>query len=118
MSDYFNTLSSENPDVAERYRQKLNVINYVDPFSLSADDLDFNSSNFPAVTKMDIVSYLVLTTSFYTGLQMKASQSLNAYKIFEAGFVSKCRVLKVNNRVVVPDNVSYTIYSFVIVIFS
>jgi hypothetical protein len=42
---------------------------------------------------MDIVSYLVLT-SFYTKEQIKAHKSLNAYKFFEAGFVTQCGVKK------------------------
>lgn len=64
MNDYFNEILRENPDVAERYGQKQSSVNYVDPYSLSDDNLDFSSA--PSVTNMDIVLYLALTTSFYT----------------------------------------------------
>ncbi|KAJ8983686.1 hypothetical protein NQ317_003475 [Molorchus minor] len=67
MSDYLAKLKSENPDVAARYCQKLSIINDVDPYSLKESDLSYNAVDFPPVNNMDIVSYLVLTTSFYTG---------------------------------------------------
>lgn len=109
MSDYYNKIFMENPDVAERYRQKLSSVNYVDPYSLSDDDLDFNTANFPPVTNMDIVSYLVLTTSFYIKQQMKAFKSLNAYKYFNAGFITMCGILKINEKIVARGTVSCTV---------
>ncbi|KAJ8975117.1 hypothetical protein NQ317_003598 [Molorchus minor] len=36
---------------------------------------------------MDMVNYLILTHNFYTGQQLKAYKSLQAYKYYEAGFV-------------------------------
>lgn len=38
---------------------------------------------------MDVVSYLVLTHSSYTKEPMKAFKSLQSFKYFEAGFVTK-----------------------------
>ncbi|KAJ8947716.1 hypothetical protein NQ317_006927 [Molorchus minor] len=95
MSDYLAKLKSENPDVAARYCQKLSIINDVDPYSLKESDLV-------------ITRYLVLTTSFYTGQQMKAFKSLHAYKYLEAGFVSSCGVININNCIVVRGKVKHS----------
>lgn len=105
MSGYYIQLQAENPEVAERYKQKLCSINNVDPFALDDSKFSTNPSDFPPVTNMDIVAYLVLTTSYYTQQQMKAFKSLNAFKYFDAGFVSGCGALKLNKMVVVVGKV-------------
>ncbi|KAJ8929668.1 hypothetical protein NQ314_017631 [Rhamnusium bicolor] len=79
----------------------------MDPYSLKDSQLSYSAADFPPVNNMDIVSYLVLTTSYYTSEQMKAFKSLHAYKYFEAWFVSKCGVININNYMVVVANVSY-----------
>nr|CAI5827397.1 unnamed protein product [Callosobruchus analis] len=58
---------------------------------------------------MDIIAYLVFTSSFYTSQQMKAYKSLQAYKYFEAGFVHKCGAIKINNFMVVSQKVKEAI---------
>lgn len=109
MSDYLKKLCSENPDAAERYQQKVSIINDTDPYSLANDDMNYDPASFPSITNMDIVAYLVLTTSFYTKQQMKAFKSLQAYKYFDAGFVRICGTLKINNHIVARGNVSYRV---------
>ncbi|KAF3859842.1 hypothetical protein F7725_000097 [Dissostichus mawsoni] len=65
--------------------------------------------DLPAVEAMDITSYLVLHTSYYTASQMKAYKSLEAFNYFVCGWVNdlgtkealnKCRL--VFARVPVP----------------
>ncbi|KAJ8952469.1 hypothetical protein NQ314_007546, partial [Rhamnusium bicolor] len=107
MSNYFIKLENEHPDVATRYTQKLSLINNMDPYSLKDSQLSYSAADFPPVNNMDIVSYLVLT-SYYTSEQMKAFKSLHAYKYFEAGFVSKCGVININNYMVVVANVKHS----------
>lgn len=109
MSAYFGKLSLEHPEVAVRYKGKLTKINGVDPYTFNNSELCFNTADFPSVTSMDIVSYLVLSTSFYTKEQMKAFKSLNAYKYFESGFVSTCAAKRINNITVITSNVSILI---------
>lgn len=76
---------------------KLKLINDVDPFTLnSRQDLDNSFHGVPPVTNMDIVSYLVLTHSYYSKEQMKAYKSLQSYKYFESGFVVNAGTKVVN----------------------
>ena len=44
-------------------------------------------ASVPKVDSMDIVNYLVLTTSHYTGQQFKAYRSLDSFQYFVGGFV-------------------------------
>ncbi|KAJ8910241.1 hypothetical protein NQ315_002565 [Exocentrus adspersus] len=105
---YYTKLEKEFPDVAKRYKQKLDIINGVDPFCLSDEMFSYNVKNFPKVTNMDIIAYLVLSKSYYTKQQMKAYKSLEAYKYFEAGFVSKCRCCKVGDYFVSAADVKHS----------
>jgi hypothetical protein len=107
MSDYFKSVVVEHPDVAERYQEKISKINGIVPFSVKDSELTYKPETFPPVANMDIVSYLVLTTSFYTSCQMKAYKSLNAFKSFQAGFVHNCGAIKINDYIVVVGRVSF-----------
>jgi hypothetical protein len=115
MSDYFKSVVVEHPDVAERYQEKISKINGIVPFSVKDSELTYKPETFPPVANMDIVSYLVLTTSFYTSCQMKAYKSLNAFKSFQAGFVHNCGAIKINDYIVVVGRVSFLFLFHVIV---
>ncbi|KAK4886467.1 hypothetical protein RN001_002738 [Aquatica leii] len=80
----FFTMLSGN-DVLARYNKKIILINNVDSYTLWDKDLQFDTQSFLPVTSKDIVSYLVLTHSFYTGEQIY--KSLLGYKYFESGFI-------------------------------
>lgn len=105
ISDYLKKLRLEHEDAARRYEAKIGAIGGVDPYSIAMSSLSYHPADFPSITNMDIVSYLVLTTSFYTRYQMKAYKSLAAYKYFEAGFVTECGVTKINNYCVIIGKV-------------
>nr|CAI5852766.1 unnamed protein product [Callosobruchus analis] len=94
-SSYFAKLKSDYPDVAERYEKKIKIIGGLDPLFLDRSALSYSADNFPAVSNVDIISYLVFSTSYYTKQQMKAYKSLEAFKYFEAGFGSDCGVLNI-----------------------
>ena len=49
------------------------------------------------VKSMDLLSFLVLETSFYSKDQFKAFQSLQAYNQFISGFVSCVKGHKIGN---------------------
>jgi len=71
-----------------RYIQKLQLINGVDPFLLaSTTKVGRSSSVLPPVEAADLVSYLVLQTSFVTAQQFKAHKSMEAYNQFVSGWV-------------------------------
>ncbi|KAJ8965333.1 hypothetical protein NQ317_012081 [Molorchus minor] len=85
-------------DVKSRYDAKIELIDNVDPYPLGANELNRNLSFLPTVSIMDMVNYLILTNSFYTGQQLKAYKSLNAYKYYEAGFVKEVLAKKVHEN--------------------
>nr|CAI5827724.1 unnamed protein product [Callosobruchus analis] len=85
-SSYFAKLKSDYPDVAERYEKKIKIIGGLDPLFLDRSALSYSADNFPAVSSI---------TSYYTKQQMKAYKSLEAFKYFEAGFVSDCGGLNI-----------------------
>ena len=65
------------PDAKTRYKDKIESIGGLDPFS--SDFVGEKSDVVPPVSGCDLVSYLVLQTSFITSKQFKAHKSLEAY---------------------------------------
>jgi len=84
LSEYAKSLMSR---VKERYSQKISVIG-VNPTSITAEQ--FSPECLPPVEVSDLLSYLVLETSFYTNKQFKARfKSLEAfYNQMLSGFVT------------------------------
>ncbi|PFX25239.1 hypothetical protein AWC38_SpisGene10163 [Stylophora pistillata] len=71
--------------IKERCLQKILVIG-VDPASIPAEK--FSPKCLPPVEVLDLLSYLVLETSFYTKKQFKAFKSLEAFNQMVSGFVT------------------------------
>ena len=107
-SAYLTSLLSEKPEVGERYHQKIKIVGGLDPFTLKQEDLDYSIDGVPPVTNMDIVSYLLLTHSYYTKEQMKAFKSLDSYKYFESGFVLKVGTKIINDLYIVVGQVKHS----------
>lgn len=79
------------------------ILLLLEKLQISYNSVDF----FPPVTNMAIVTYLALTTSYYTKEQMKAYISLNGFKFFETGFLTKCGATNIHDHyIVVTGNVS------------
>lgn len=110
MSEYFSTLSG---DVKTRYAEKLKIIGDIDPYSLHVQELSSDLSILPDVGIIDLVSYLVFSHSFYTGEQLKAYKSLQAYKFYEAGFVQEVLTKPANDAFIILGKVSnfYNLYT-------
>lgn len=81
LSEYAESLESWK----ERCLQKISVIG-VDPASIPAEK--FRPKCLPPVEGSDLLSYLVLETSFYTKKQFKAFKSLEAFNQMVSGFVT------------------------------
>lgn len=81
LSEYAESLESWK----ERCLQKISVIG-VDPASIPAEK--FSPKCLPPVEASDLLSYLVLETSFYTKKQFKAFKSLEAFNQMVSGFVT------------------------------
>ncbi len=91
-----------------RYLEKIRVKS-VDPFILfsggNGTDITRRAS-LPPVDSSDIVSYLVLQTSFITTKQFKAYKSLEAYNQFINGWVKEVNAWNVKDKIVVTGRVS------------
>lgn len=101
LSKYVEKLPAE---ARSRYLAKLELIGGVDPLQLDRPSLE--SSTFPPIDASDIVSYLVLQTSFITAKQFKAHKSLEAYNQFANGWVKDVFAKDVGDKSVVLGRVT------------
>ena len=108
-SVYLSDLTKTCKEAAKRYLEKITAI-MCDPYALSDLDFEFGIESVPPITNMDIITYLVLTHSYYTKEQMKAYKSLTAYKYFESGFVEKVGIKKFENYILLVGKVSIQVY--------
>ena len=92
-------------DVKKRYQEKISEIG-VDP--LLVPQSKFSPECLPPVESMDLLSYLVLDTSFYTNTQFKAFRSLQAYNQMVSGFICSVQGYIVNKRYVVRAKVRHS----------
>ena len=82
LSEYSKKLDSR---VKRRYIEKISVIG-IDPATLWHAKLD--PECLPPIEASDLLSYLVLDTSYYTAQQFKALKSLEAYNQMVSGFIT------------------------------
>ena len=73
LSEYARSLDAH---IMRRYLEKISVIG-VDPATLPSEQ--FLPQCLPPIEETDLLSYLVLDTSFYTKQQFKAYKSLEAF---------------------------------------
>ena len=98
LSNYANKL------LAEAKSCYIELIGNVDPFSI--DKSAAQQCSFPPVDASNIVSYLVLQTSFITTQQFKARKSLEAYNQFTSSWVKDVRAYNVGEKCVIAGRVS------------
>ena len=101
LSPYAEKLSQE---AKGRYLDKISTIGGVDPFSgVAIGDV---CSAAPSVDACDLVSYLVLKTSFMTTTQFKARKGLEAYNQFACGWVKEVNTRKLSGKYLTCGRVS------------
>ncbi len=88
-----------------RYAKKLTLINGQDPFLLGSSGIE--NQSLPPIEATDLVSYLVLQTSFVTAKQFKAHKSMEAYNQFESGWVKEVSAWSINGKSVITGMVSF-----------
>ena len=81
LSEYAKSLPAH---VLQRYKEKILHVG-IDPFVIS--ERNFDPDRLPPIQSIDLVSFLVLETSFYTKDNFKAFKSLQAYNQMVSGFV-------------------------------
>ena len=107
-SDFSNVLSSYAENLTHearcRYLDKLAVIDGIDPMHDSV--FGEPSDKTPPVDACDLLSYLVVQTSFVTAKQFKARKGLEAYNQFVCGWVKEVSTRKIAEKYVVSSRVS------------
>ena len=68
----------------------------------------FHLECLPSIEVSDLLSYLVLETSYYTNKQFKAFRSLEASKQVVSGFVTSVQGAKILNKIVVVAKVRHS----------
>ena len=100
------SLYAENlpPEAKARYLAKISIIDGIDPLSdgVFGEEVDVT----PPVDACDLVSYLVLQTSFVTAKQFKARKGLEAYNQFVCGWVKEIKTRKVAGKYLTTSRVS------------
>jgi len=99
LSDYERGLQ---PYVLLRYQRKISAVG-IDPFLIQDEQLD--ADRLPPVEAMDLASYLVLETIFYTQESFKAYKSLQAYNYVVSGFVQSVKGKRFDGKYVVVGKV-------------
>lgn len=106
-SQYFLKLSAG--DVRSRYLDKIELINNVDPFTLTPDSqYRIQNDQFPKMNFADIWAYFLVSKSYYTGEQLASYKSLEAYKFMEAKFIRNLIVFKIGDFFVALGQVCKT----------
>lgn len=95
LSDYGKSLDSH---VKLRYLNKISVLG-IDPQTIPCER--FSTDFLPPIEATDVVSYLILETSYYTKAQFKAYKSLEAFNQMVSGFVTSVRGLLISGKIVV-----------------
>lgn len=112
LSPYASDLEGE---AKERYLAKLRMIGNFDPMlgaPASAKRV------VPAVDSSDLVSYLVLETSFITGKQFEAKKGLEAYNQFVNGWVKDVKSFEMSGKHVSVARVSLSLSSALCFLFN
>lgn len=101
-SAYFKSSSG---DVRMRYKDKISIIQKIDPYTPGVDSPYLYKNGLPEVTHLDIVAYFLSTHSFFTGEKLKSYKSLESYKFCEVGYVRDVCIYKIGEYFVVQAKV-------------
>lgn len=106
LSDYVKGLPE---DAKVRYKQKMSFINGLDPFLSSYTNGLSESDTCPPIDSCDLVSYLVLKTSFLTQEQFRARKGLDAYNQFISGWIKEIITWSVLDKYLTVGRVSESV---------
>ena len=82
--------SLTNDESRKRYREKLDIINGMDPYEICRSDWMDDVDLWPSITSVNIAMYLLITPSPYTGDDLLNYKSMDCYKNFLSGWVTEC----------------------------
>ena len=101
-TDYFNKL---DPPTQKRYKEKLEIIGNIDPYSAPDSHFSVKIGNFPSISYPDIVNYLVFSPAPFSADDMKAYKSLEVYNQVIEGWVRDVKVMTTSGLKVVKGKV-------------
>ena len=102
LSDYAKALESH---VLKRYHEKISAVG-IDPFLVP--EKYFNPECLPPVESIDLVSFLVLETSYYTQNQFKAFKTLQHYNQMVSGFIKSVEGHLISGNYIVIGKVRHS----------
>jgi len=102
LSSYVEKLEQESK---ARYLEKIALINGVDPILGNITEGEL-FDGYPPLEDCDLVSYLVLQTSFITMSQYKARKGLDAYNQFVSGWIKEVKIRKIVDKYLTCGRVS------------
>ena len=107
-----STYAEELPSEAKkRYLCKIATIAGIDPFTLckeqSYNNPAIKTSSLSSLDASDLVSCLVLQTSYVSIKQFKAHKSMEAYNQFVSGWVKEVQGWNIHDKTVVTGKVSF-----------
>ena len=105
LSSYAKNLESHVQERYLLYLKKISVVG-VDPVAIPSEQ--FSSECLPPIEVSDLLSYLVLETSYYTNQQFKAFKSLEAYNQMVSGFVALVQGKEIAGKIVVVGKVRHS----------
>ena len=82
MASLKNYIDSLAPDAKKRYKEKIALLDDIDPYATNKKTWSTAVADYPTITYPDIVNYLLLTKSAYTNDELKNFKSLEAYNQF------------------------------------
>ena len=89
----------------KRYLEKISCVG-IDPVLIP--DKTYDPECLPPVESMDLLSFLVLDTSYYSKDQFKDYRSLQSYNQLVSGFVSSVKGQKIGNKYIVSGKVRHS----------
>ena len=91
----------KDPSSQKRYKEKLQVIDNIDPYELKMSEWRDAVELWPAVTHVHVCMYLILTPTPYTDKDMLNYKSLDSYVNFTKAWVRSVFVRDVRDMRVV-----------------
>ena len=95
----------------ERYKEKLKLIENVDPYTLQKEAFKENIDCVPKVTYPDIVNCCLFASSPLTEEQLEAYKSLELYNHFVSGWVKDVGVKFFKNNMLLLGRVGHTFFT-------
>lgn len=92
----------------KRYKEKLEIIDDMDPYELKKSEWNDDVNLWPAVTHVHVCMYLILTPSPYTDRDMLNYKSLDSYINFTKGWVRSVFVKDVRDMRLLIGKVNHS----------